>query len=62
MEGSGIAKELQAPNREYKMICVTKGGIPVILDDLDANPNTITFETDTYYAFALIYKDAVLSE
>ena len=28
------------------------------LHPLDTNLQTITFETDTYYAFALIYKDA----
>ena len=40
------------------MICVTEKGRPIILNDLDTNLQTITFETDTYYAFALIYKDA----
>ena len=51
-----IPTSLQAINREYKMICVTENGLPIILNDIDTNPNTITFETDTYYAFALIYK------
>lgn len=57
-----IPKALQAQGRAFKMICVTEGGQVVILDDLDSDPNTITFETDTYYAFALIYKDAVVSQ
>jgi len=39
------------------MICVTEKGQPIILDDLDSGAETITFETDAYYAFALIYKD-----
>lgn len=54
-----VPGELQADNREFKMICVTENGLPVVLEDLDTEPNTVTFETDTYYAFALIYKDAV---
>lgn len=49
---------LQAANREYRMICVTENGTPVILKDLDKDPSTITFETNVYYAFALVYKDA----
>lgn len=52
-----IPKALQADGREFKMICVTENGLPIVLKDLDANAETITFETDTYYAFALIYKD-----
>ncbi len=54
-----IPKALQADNRDYKMICVSKDGQPIVLDDLDLNPDTITFETDSYYAFALVYKDVV---
>lgn len=54
-----IPKALQGENREYKMICVTKNGQPIILEDMDLNPATITFETDSYYAFALVYKDVV---
>lgn len=54
-----IPKALQKEGREFKMICVTEKGRPVILNDLDTNPETITFETDTFYAFALIYKDTV---
>ena len=52
-----IPKALQGENREYKMICVTKNGQPIILEDMDLNPSTITFETDSYYAFALVYKN-----
>lgn len=47
-------------NREFRMICVTEKGVPVILKDLDSNPENITFATDTYYAFALVYKDIVV--
>ncbi len=56
-----IPNGLQKANREYKMICVTEKGLPIVLDDIDTNPNTITFSTDSYYAFALIYKDAAPS-
>lgn len=57
-----IPKTLQSKGREYKMICVTKSGLPIVLDDIDKNSDTITFTTDSYYAFALIYKDAVITE
>ncbi|MDD6491468.1 MAG: hypothetical protein PUG54_04465 [Firmicutes bacterium] len=52
-----IPKALQKNSREYKMICVTQKGLPVVLNDLDKKMDTITFETNTFYAFALIYKD-----
>ena len=53
-----IPKSLQSADREYKMICVTEKGLPIVLDDLDTNSDTITFSTDSYYAFALVYMDA----
>ena len=49
---SAIYKE----NREYKMICVTKDGKPILYGDLDSNPETITIKTNKFYAYALIYK------
>ncbi len=52
-----IPKALQAEGRVFRMICVTENGIPTVLKDLDSNPETITFETDAFYAFALVYKD-----
>lgn len=52
-----IPKALQADGREFKIVCVTEKGRPVVLKDVDSSSETITFETDTYYAFALIYKD-----
>lgn len=57
-----IPKSMRADNRIYKMICVTEKGVPVVLSDLDADSDTITFETDTYYAFALVYKDTKASK
>lgn len=51
-----IPASVYKADREYKMICVTKGGQPFILDDLDKNSETITFKTNKFYAFALIYK------
>lgn len=51
-----IPTTLQGENREYKMICVTENGLPIVLNDIDKDASTIIFETDTYYAFALIYK------
>ena len=52
-----IPTALQKDNRDFRMISVTENGRPIVLKDLDSDQNTITFETDTYYAFALIYKD-----
>ncbi|MBP3198199.1 MAG: hypothetical protein J6N21_14510, partial [Butyrivibrio sp.] len=54
-----VPKALQKDGRTFQMICVTKGGQPVVLKDLDNNPNTVTIKTDKFYAFALVYKDAV---
>lgn len=51
-----IPEAIYQPDRVYKMICVTKEGQPVIYDDLDKMPETITFRTNTFYAYALIYK------
>lgn len=49
---SGIYKD----GREYKMICVTQGGQPIIYSDLDSDPETITIKTNQFHAYALIYK------
>ncbi len=43
-------------NRDYKMICVTENGQPIVYNDLDNNPGTITIKTNKFYAYALIYK------
>ena len=51
-----IPSALYKEGREYKMICVTKGGQPIVYNDLDNNPQTITIKTDRFYAYALIYK------
>jgi len=51
-----IPKALRKDGRVFKMICVTENGAPYVLNDLDNNPNTITFSTNKFYAFALIYK------
>lgn len=57
-----IPETLQADGRKFRMLCVTENGRPVVLEDLDSDARTITFETDTYYAFALVYKDAQTSK
>lgn len=51
-----IPEAVYKKGRTYKMICVTKNGVPVIYDDLDDNPRTITVRTNKFYAYALIYK------
>jgi len=40
------------------MIGVDKDGVPYVQKDLDTNPDTITFEVDKGYAYALCYLDA----
>lgn len=52
-----VPKILQKENREFKMICVSQNGIPYIFEDQDKDPKTVTFSTDKFYAFALVYKD-----
>ncbi len=51
-----IPSAIYRKDREYKMICVTEGGAPVIYSDLDSSPETITIKTNKFYAYALIYK------
>lgn len=51
-----IPADIYKKDREYKMICVTKGGKPIIYSDLDSSPETITIKTNNFYAYALIYK------
>ena len=51
-----IPEDIYAPDRKYKMICVTKDGIPIIYDDLDEDSKTITVKTNRFYAYALIYR------
>ena len=40
----GIPKAAVDPTKTYTMICVQPGGAITILEDQDADPNTITFE------------------
>ncbi len=51
-----IPASLQAPGRTFKAV-VVKNGQPTVLDDLDLNDATLTFET-TYgvYQMSIIYK------
>ena len=51
-----IPPAIYKENRDYKMICVTKGGQPVVFNDIDNDPQTITIKTNKFYAYALIYK------
>lgn len=41
---AGIPKESIDPTKTYSVVRVQLGGIITILDDLDTNPNTVTFE------------------
>ncbi len=57
-----IPAALQKADRDFRMICVTTGGLPIVLQDLDNNPATITIKTDKFYAFALVFKDGVKNQ
>lgn len=52
-----IPKAIYKSGRKYKMICVTRDGLPIIYEDLDNDPETITVRTNKFYAYALIFKD-----
>ena len=52
-----IPEHLQKTGRVFKMICVSRFGIPFTYEDLDSNDATITIETDRFYAYALCYSD-----
>ena len=51
-----IPAAIYKENREYKMICVTEDGQPIVYKDTDSNPETITIKTNKFYAYALVYK------
>ena len=52
------------PGRTFKLICVMdSAGTTVVLDDLDANDATFTFQSDSIpYQCALIYQDPVVAQ
>lgn len=41
----GIPKSFAQADKTYAVVCVRAGGAVTILPDLDANPNTVTFDT-----------------
>lgn len=51
-----IPEQIYKDDRKYKMICVTKNGVPVLYEDLDDNLETVTIKTNQFYAYALIYQ------
>lgn len=55
-----IPEALRDKNREYKMIRIHDGKADV-LNDIDRNYNTITFESDRFSAYALIYHNKAAS-
>lgn len=52
-----IPSDLRKSGRRFKMICVSRFGIPYTFDDLDTSDSTITFEADRFYAYALCFSD-----
>ncbi|MCM1083078.1 MAG: hypothetical protein NC428_06315 [Clostridium sp.] len=53
-----IPEEFRSSGREFSMIRLHDGKTDVLLD-IDTNPNTITFTTDKFSLYSLIYKDSV---
>ena len=51
-----IPSAIYQEDREYRMICVTEGGLPIIYEDTDTDPETVTIKTDKFYAYALVYR------
>ncbi len=52
-----IPAEFRAAGRSFAMVR-NHGGTAEVLPDLDNDPNTLTFETDRFSPYALVYKDA----
>ncbi len=52
-----IEKDLYKAGREFALVCVSKNGEVQIYNDMDENPETITINTNTFHAYALVYKD-----
>ena len=57
-----IPSDLRKADRRFKMICVSKFGIPHTFEDLDEDPDTITIETNRFYAYALCFTDEPATE
>ena len=53
-----VPASLANEGRTFKMITVDESGVPYIFEDLDNDPDTITFTVDKGYAYALCYVDA----
>ncbi len=56
-----IPKEVLANNRTFHMIRVHNGEA-TLLQDLDSDANTITFETDRFSTYTLVYEDSAEDE
>lgn len=52
-----VPSSLVKDGRIFRMVTVDKEGIPYILEDLDGNSDTVTFNVDKGYAYALCYVD-----
>lgn len=52
-----IPEGMRKPNRNFVLVCIGKDGESYIYKDLDKDNNTITIETNQFYAYTLLYKD-----
>ncbi len=56
-----IPADLQKQGRSWRMLCISRGGMPYSFLDEDNDDSTITFSPDRFYAYAMVYNDAGFS-
>ncbi len=52
-----VPEDLQQAEREFSVIRI-HDGVATVLEDLDDNPATVTFQTDRFSSYTLVYQDA----
>lgn len=57
-----IPSDLRLEGRKWRMVCISKGGVPFSFEDEDTDDTTITFTTNKFYAYAMCYSDYVEPE
>ncbi len=56
-----LSEELKGTNRVFSIVRL-HDGLPEILDDLDDALDTVTFETDRFSTYAIIYREVVTED
>lgn len=57
-----IPKDLLGKNREYTIVRIHDGKIEVLKTQLSADKKYLTFESDKFSEFAILYKDVEIKE